>query len=228
MTTLGKLIALLVLALIIIGGWLYWTMAHPAAPATTGMATTTPSGPTASQAQTVTANGISFSYQDPYRLATSASQVLVKSYIPPCSQGFTYCLYRTGSQYAQTNFESAGLGITNRADLKSQQACLTTQPAGYTGLHATTSMETGYATSVIGPIGDAGAGHYASGSVYRLWSGTSCTEFETRIGETQFANYPAGTKTEFSAIDRASIMSELKALLASVKLSGSPVVFPQG
>src|SRR5262245_50629843 len=46
--------------------------------------------------------------QIPWALAVSADQVLVHSYIPPCEEGFDYCIYYNGDRYVGTNFESAG------------------------------------------------------------------------------------------------------------------------
>src|SRR5258708_11997428 len=63
-------------------------------------------------------------------------------------------------------------------------------------LHDALPICTGYTTSVFSPIGDAAAGHYASGALYRLYlqDSSTCYEFETRLGQTQFANYPAGDR----------------------------------
>lgn len=183
---------------------------------------------TTSFTNTVTTRaGVTFGYDAPYGLATTPEQVLVKAYIPPCSEGFDYCLYRATTTYAGTNFESAGLSIRTRSDLSTKTSCLTTPPEGYAGLTATTSEAADYATSVFAPLGDAGAGHYASGALYRLFAKGSCTEFETRLGETQFANYPEGSIREFTDADRAAVKAEFAALLASVTLgSSTPVVFP--
>ncbi len=179
--------------------------------------------------QTVsTGKGITFSYPDDFGLATMPEQVLAKSYIPPCNEGFNYCLYYDGADYQGTNFESAGIGITARTDL-STSTCLSAPPLGYTRpLVTTTTVNAAYAASVMGPAGDAGAGHYAAGSVYRLLFGNTCYEFETRIGETQFANYPPGAILQFTDAARTTLQQRLRNILDGVALTGNgtQVVFP--
>jgi hypothetical protein len=152
----------------------------------------------------------------------------VHSYIPPCSEGFDYCLFRNNADYGGTNFESAGVRINMRPDLTTQAACLTTLPDGYSSMTPETHVDTGYATSVYAPLGDAGAGHYASGALYRLYQNGTCTEFETRIGETQFANYPAGSIKQFTDANRESVQAELDAFLNNITVSGTHIIFPAG
>lgn len=163
---------------------------------------------------------ITFSTPQDFGLATTPDQVLAKAYIPPCDQGFDYCLYYNGTAYQGTNFESAGLSIRKRPDLSSQSACLATQPQGYSGLHATSTTQTSYAMSVFGPVGDAGAGHYASGQEYRLFTNATCYQFDTRVGETQFANYPAGSITQFTDAERESMFATLRGILSNITLPG--------
>lgn len=223
----STVIGIVVVLLVLIGGLFFVGQKRATAPQTPPVATSTTPVTATPDSHTVTSpSGVSFTYAEPYGLATDPAQILVKSYIPPCDSAFEYCLYRTGSTYAATNFESAGLAINKRPTLTSKQACLTTQPDGYTNLKVTTQDGAGYSTSAIGPVSDAATGHYAAGSVYRLWFGTTCYEFASRVGETQFANYPAGTKTEFTAQNRASVFAELRTLLTSVKIAGTAVTFP--
>ncbi len=163
-------------------------------------------------------------------LATTQAQVLVHAYIPPCDQGFDYCLYYTGGAYAGTNFESAGFRIQKRPDLTTQNTCLETPPAGYDAHfapHATSTSAT-HAASVFIPLGDAGAGHYAEGALYRLFiPGTStCYEFESRIGETQFANYPPGAIKLFTDADRQQMEMLLTKLVRGITVSGEADLFP--
>ncbi|MDB5239072.1 MAG: hypothetical protein JWO00_407 [Candidatus Parcubacteria bacterium] len=165
-----------------------------------------------------------------YGLATNRAQVLVTSYIPPCDEGFSYCLYATSSAYKGTNFESAGIRIQKRTDLAAERACLNTPPAGFdASVKPDASTSTGaYASSKFAQVGDAGAGHYANGSLYRLFyrKNSSCYEFETRIGESQFMNYPAGTIKEFTVADREAVQSQLVQILDKVTLlSGDTHLF---
>lgn len=169
---------------------------------------------------------ISFTRDASFALAVNADQVTTKSYIPPCDEGFTYCLFYTGGAFDDTNFDSAGVSITKRDDL-STSTCLTAQPDGYSGQTPATRRESAYATSVFTGIGDAGAGHYATDTVYRLSVDESCYEMRTRIGESQFANYPAGTIEEFNAADKHVLNSMLHLQLERIKLAdGTAVVFP--
>jgi len=188
------------------------------------------SGGTGSMQSVSTGKGITFSYPTggDFGLAVTPEQVLEKAYIPPCEEGFDYCLYYLGTDYEGTNFESAGLSIKARPDLTAD-TCLAAPPSGYTRqLEATTTRGEGYTASVMGPVGDAAVGHYTNGSVYRLHFDDTCYEFVTRIGETQFANYPPGAIKEFTAADREAMMQKLQGLLDTVKLTetGVPVVFP--
>jgi hypothetical protein len=167
-----------------------------------------------------------------FGLATTPGQVLVTAYIPPCDQGFNYCLYYTGTQYQGTNFESAGLRIQKRSDIAAERLCVNTPPAGYSAsvTPAATASNNTYVASVFTPIGNAAAGHYANGSLYRLFirSSSSCYEFETRIGQTQFANYPAGTIKQFTASDQTILSAQLRGLIDTITLKdGTKVMFPQ-
>jgi hypothetical protein len=48
----------------------------------------------------------------------------------------------------------------------------------------------------------------------------------TKIGETQFANYPAGSIRQFSDADRSAVMAELDAVLESISVGSSSHLFP--
>ena len=175
-----------------------------------------------SVAEHVIAGGeVSFNVPEDFGLAVSAEQVLIESTIPPCSEGFEYCLYYSDPRFENTNFESAGLRIDTRTDLSDEEMCLATQPSGYTDLVPGRDEADAYSTSVFTPLQDAGAGHSAEGSLYRLWYNDSCYEFETRVGTAQFENFEAGTITEFTADDRRFIESRLMDLLGTVRLVGS-------
>jgi hypothetical protein len=174
-----------------------------------------------------------------FALATDPSQITDKSYIPPCDQGFAYCLYYNGTAYSGTNFESAGIAISPKANLTTQTKCLQTQPAGYTGLKSTSGkavtlpgVGASYITSVFSPIGDAAAGHFATGAVYRLAyqenaTTFDCYEFDTQIGQTDFYNYPTGAINQFTVADQTTIQAELTKILTTLTLpSGQYVLFP--
>lgn len=190
----------------------------------------TPTGATSSSGsgpETASDGTISFTTPSDFGLATNQQQVLVRSYIPPCDADFIYCLYYTGIAYQGTNFDSAGIRIDKRTDLTTQSACLTTAPDGYANFTPTSTIAGDYAVSEFTPLGDAGAGHYSTGTLYRLFYNGACYEFETRIGQSQFANYPSGTIQQFTAADQSVLQSEIQNILNGVTLpSGEAVVFP--
>lgn len=184
---------------------------------------------------------ISFSSQD-YGLAVTPEQILARSYIPPCDSNFEYCLYYIGSNFMGTNFESAGLRIQNRADLKTEKSCLNTSPYGFTDTmmpSATTSSQF-YSTAKFSNVGQGAAGHYSIGSLYRLFiphintytkgfvkENSACYEFETRVGQSQFANYPPGAIKEFTTADQQKAADGLMNILRNISLlSGEKIVFP--
>jgi hypothetical protein len=163
-----------------------------------------------------------------FGLATNPQQILVSAVIPPCDQNFNYCLYYDNSStYAGTNFESAGIRIQKRTALATQSSCLTTQPAGYTNLTPTITTSTDYAVSVFPQLDDGAAGSTSSGSLYRLFYKGACYEFETRIGQSEFANYPSGSIQEFTSVDASALQFEIQEILATLTLpGGETVVFP--
>jgi hypothetical protein len=165
-----------------------------------------------------------------FGLATNPTQVLVHSYIPPCSEGFDYCLYYIGDAYTGTNFESAGIRVQKRTDLSTERICLDTPPEGYDAstTPAEENSKDAYSTSVFVPLGDAGAGHFAQGALYRLFvrDNSACYELETRVGETQYANYPAGSIKEFTSGDRSTLQELLKSVIDRIALSGGTHLFP--
>ncbi len=160
-----------------------------------------------------------------FGLATKKDQILVNSYIPPCDEAFNYCFYYNGKQYEGTNFESAGLRWQKRDDLKTQDTCINTPPKGFEaegGLKPDArAVENTYVMGKFSNVSQGAAGHFAVGSMYRLFvkGSSSCYEFEMRVGQTQFANYPAGTKKEFTSQDLAVVASKVLRILYSAKLS---------
>lgn len=214
-----------VLCLIIIAGLaLAYFYGVPAAPSTVP-----PGQPAAATTTSLTLAGGTVSLAYPggtYALAVAGEPLSVHSYIPPCDSPFDYCIYRVGTDYASTTFESTGIRISRRGDLTSQSSCLSQSPAGYASSSPVTVSNPGYAAAVFGPLGNAATGHYATGDLYRLWAGGGCTEFETRIGESQYANYPPGTIGQFTSADRTAVADELSGILGSVKVGSTTVAWP--
>lgn len=184
--------------------------------------------PTPTFSQVISTPEITFGYPEDFGLATNKNQVLAHAYIPPCGEGFDWCLYYNGKEYSGTNFESAGFRITRRSDLaESAQACLSTPPEGYDNFVPTIVSADKYSTSVFAPLSDAGAGHYAFGALYRLYFGATCYEFEPRIGESQFTNYPAGAIQQFTDTDRQNLKARLIEIMDGITISNTkePVQF---
>lgn len=175
------------------------------------------------QAKSISDGNISITYNNNFGLATNKDQILVKSYIPACDENFNYCFYYNADTYKGTNFESAGLRVKKRTDLNSS-TCLTTPPDGFdpTMKPDSTNANNIYAMSTFSNVGQGAAGHYSSGALYRLYIKDSklCYEFETRIGETQFANYPAGTIKQFTDNDRSQVKIQLTNILEGITLKG--------
>jgi hypothetical protein len=197
-------------------------------PGTSGTPTSTPTGPTFDQNLSDGTITINYPSAD-FGLATNSKQILVSAVIPPCSGTFNYCLYFDNtSTYAGTNFESAGIRIQKRPGLATQSLCLNTQPSGYTNLKPTIATSTDYAVSVFPQIGGGAAGSIAAGSLYRLAYNRTCYEIETRLGMSQFANYPSGTIQEFTSADQTTLQGELQSILSTLTIasSGEQVVFP--
>jgi hypothetical protein len=174
-----------------------------------------------------TSNGV-FTFARPadFALAVSNVQVATSSYIHPCDTGFDYCLYYNGTAYENTNFDSAGLTIMKRADLTSESTCLNTQPDGYSDLEESTSSSATAPMSLFAPLGDAGAGHYAFGEEYRLYASSTCYQFTTRVAESQFANYPEGTVTEFTQGERQSLLDTLRGIVGDIRLDATGAKLP--
>lgn len=173
--------------------------------------------------QSVTDGTIRFSHPAAFALAVTPEQVLAISYIPPCEQGFAYCLYLNAPDYSGTNFESAGVGITKRTDL-TEKNCLSSQPDGAADIIPVIHRETGYATSLFAPLSDAAAGHYANERVYRLSVGKFCYDIRERIGQTRFENYEAGTIQEFTAADEQAVQARLDAIVRNITLANGTVI----
>ena len=236
MSTAATVILIIVIAVALVAVWLivqtgsHAELASPSATSTTAGAPnpgTASSSAPAGFSQSISDGTITISYpSSDFGLATNPTQILVHSYIPPCDQGFDYCLYYLGSAFQGTNFESAGIRIQKRTDLTDENSCLTTPPQGYTTApSSTTSSGAAYAASRFS-VGGAAAGHFSLGTLYRIFyrPANACYEFETRVGETQFANYPSGTIRQFTSNDLGAIQSELGQLLGTLKLANGESV----
>jgi hypothetical protein len=223
-------IFIIVIILLVAGIFTYFYTKPPLETIDLGPTPTVTPTPVTTQ-QSVSDGTVTLNYpSNEFGLAVNASQILVNSYIPPCDPTFSYCLYYTGDEYKGTNFESAGVRMQKRTDLATENVCLTTPPAGFASMKpAGSNSSTLYSSSVFSPVGDAAAGHYADGSLYRLFvkSNSTCYEFESRVAQSQFANYPSGTIKEFTASDKTSIQGRLLSLINAISLGGQSALFPK-
>lgn len=158
------------------------------------------------------------SYPPGFQLAVTPEQLMLDAQIPPCDEGFDYCIYVEPVEFEGTNFSSAGLGIEARADLTNEADCMLTQPDGYLDLVPVVAGASDFATTLYHGIDQGAAGHYSTGSLGRLYYDSVCYEFETRVAQAQFANYPTGTIEEFDAEDQVRTSERLTAVMARVAL----------
>lgn len=157
---------------------------------------------------------VTFTVPEDFGLAVTDEQILVDSVIPPCESGFEYCLYYNGDEYADTNFLSAGVRIDTRTDLTDLNSCLTTQPTGYADLEIATSTAS---TSSFAPLQNAAAGSYSIGEEYRLFASSTCYQFTTRVGASQFGNTATGT-VEFTQAEQESLLDRLRVIIEGMTL----------
>ena len=158
------------------------------------------------------------SYPDGFGLAVTPEQVQVASQIPPCDQGFDYCLYLDTDEFAGTNFSAAGVRIDERDDLTTEADCMLAQPGGFVGLVPVIAGASDFATTMYQDVGEGAAGHVSTGSLGRLYYGSACYEFETRVAHAQFGNFPRGAVEEFDASDVESTEDRLMSVLDEVTL----------
>ncbi len=181
----------------------------------------------ATQPKEVSDGTIRFVYPSAFALTTAPDTLADPSAIPACETGFDYCVRYAGGDYAGTNFNSAGVSIRKRVNIVDKTACLNAQPEGHTDLSPIVRNDDSYSTSLFAPLGDAGAGHFTHERLYRLFVGSSCYEILQRIGQSQFANYPAGSIQEFTASREQLLQTSLDGILNSITLqNGDAVLFP--
>jgi hypothetical protein len=172
-----------------------------------------------SNSHTIAGGDLTFSVPKDFGLAVSSDQMPHNSTIPPCSEGFEYCIYYNGDQYKNTNFETAGISIKKRTDLSTKVSCMNTNPDGYTSLKPIIVNKDSYSVSTFAPIQDAGAGHSADGNLDRLFYKNSCYEVETRTAQTAYGNYPSGTIQEFTPADETIMKNRLLSIVQNMRIT---------
>lgn len=175
---------------------------------------------------TLAGGSVSFQVPEGFGFSVAGEPLLVQHVVPPCDVGYDACVYLSDDAYVGTNFESAGVRISLRDDLGSQDACLHAQPDGYTGLVPTTDVHAGFATSIFSSIGQGAAGHTSVGELRRLYAQDRCYEFETRVAQTEFGNYDPGAIKRFTDGDQAIVEQQLRGVLRSVALPGGEHPWP--
>lgn len=174
------------------------------------------------QTQTNTHGDLLFKIPSDFGLAVNPDQLMVKSVIPPCDEGFNYCLYYNGSTYQNTNFETAGVAINYKDKILDQDTCLNTNPDGYTNLQPTQKQSSSYSVSVFSPVENAGAGHFSNGTIYRIFLNNSCYEVQTRVAKTAYGNYPTGTIKEFTPADETIMTNRLQSIVRNIRITDKP------
>src|SRR5699024_9754838 len=108
-----------------------------------------------------------FERPENFGLAVRPEQILTKSVIPPCGEGFDYCLYFNGKKYEHTNFESAGVGfyVLKKVD---ETACFSAEKYNGSKKNLHTEKINGLEFTVF-TSGDAATGHYAKDVVYQTF-----------------------------------------------------------
>lgn len=167
---------------------------------------------------TLAGGDVSLSYPEEFGLAVNQDQLLVSSYIPVCDEGFDYCLYLGGDEYEDTNFDGAGIRVSLRDDMSYESDCMLTPPSGFSDLTPHVAGSRDHVMTRFGQVGQGAAGHFTNGTLYRLYYDGTCYEFETRIAQAQFGNYPEGAVERFSDDDAAQVRAEFRAVMASVSL----------
>ena len=161
---------------------------------------------------------VRLSYPAGFGLATTLEQLLVSSPIPPCDEGFDYCIYLDSGEFEGTNFSSAGVRVAQRDDLPNEAACILAQPQGHVDLVPVIAGASDFATTMYQDVGEGAAGHFSNGSLGRLYYGSTCYEFESRVAQAQFSNFPPGTVREFDADALAATVGRLMGVLDGVTL----------
>jgi len=169
---------------------------------------------------------VSFSVPEGFGLAINQDQVLVASYIPPCSENFDYCLYYYGKDFEGTNFESAGVTVKKRNDLTAKDICMATRPEGYNGQAPQVNFRKNYSTVVFSDLGQGAAGHFTNETLYRLFYKT-CYEFQTRISQSQYANFEPGAIKEFTAGNKETLEQKFTSIINSISTNDGTKVFEQ-
>lgn len=181
---------------------------------------------------------------DDFGLALHRDQLLVRTVIPPCDEGFDYCLYYFGGELAGTNFQSAGVRIQRRPDLAPEAdgaggseafpgaavACLYTPPRGYVEFppamvrHGAVG-DAPFAVSVFAPLQEGAAGSYSEGVLFRLaLDDGTCFGVETRIAASRFEHFAEGAVRKFTEDQRAALTARLSDVVRAIRLVDDPAV----
>lgn len=136
--------------------------------------------------------------------------------IPPCKDGFAVCLVYSAGEFADTNFDSAGLGIfviggTNRAD------CAATE---HGSMRRNVRAENiGGREFTVFESGSAAMSHVARDTVYLAWREDACYMLVARIAYSRFEVYEPGTIEEFTDESKRELEQLLHRVVSTFEFS---------
>jgi hypothetical protein len=199
---------LLVLILVAIGG--YWFFTKPASPVDAPVSVDTPQGfvPVTSQ------DGITFSYPSRAELFTEENRedVRGRTYIPVCdADTMTACVLFDKELYPQTTFTGAAVSLSV-LPLQEASCFVVTNVAQSDGERIFDGVQ-----FQRYEVGDAAMSHYLVGQTYRGWQNGRCVELKASMMSTNIGVYEPGTIQEFAQADQDSLWAEMNAILDSVR-----------
>lgn len=162
-------------------------------------------------ARMVTPNGLVFWKPNDFGLAVNEDQVLAESYIPPCTNGFDYCLYYNTNKYADTNFGSAGVAI-NTLDADDAEACTSVENYNRP-IQNKHIQKVGGTDFWVFESGGAATGHAAHDKIYRSYQNNTCFQLTARISSSSYSNYKPGTIEKFTDEMRIDLQEELEGIV---------------
>lgn len=162
--------------------------------------------------------GYSISYPETFTALSEAEQDILPSlgYVPPCDENHSNCLYYIGTEFEGTNFDSAGISTKNLIDT-GEENCTSFNEAYTLPDSEISTEEIDSNLFYVARSGNAGAGHMAEETLYRTYHSNTCVEITTRIGYSQFGNYPEGSVEEFTAEDKNELMNSMKEVVHTLK-----------
>ena len=169
------------------------------------------------------ADDYSFRYPSEFAVVESGDEFpeAARGYIPACGDGggnFDVCAYYQAENLSETNFQTAGLSIRNRADIDSRDSCVAAD-GNYPVVENEHTEEIDGIEFMVFDVTEAATSHRAETRVYRGWVDGSCTEMAARISSTVYEVYPADEVSEFSEEMRTDVRQKLDDIVASLEFA---------